>query len=110
LVLDGKRDTYWATPDDVKTPEMAMQLPQRATFNVVNLREHLRLGQRIEAFALDEWRDGQWIEFAKATSIGNRRLIRLAKPVTTDQVRLRITQAAACPAISEFGLYAEPER
>ena len=110
LVLDGKRDTYWTTPDDVKTPELIMELRQRATFNVVDLREHLPLGQRIEAFALDQRQDGQWVEFAKATSIGNRRLIRLAKPITTEQVRLRITQAAACPAISEFGLYAEPER
>lgn len=110
LVLDGKHDTYWCTPDDVKTPELVVELRRRATFNVVDLREYLPLGQRIEALALDEWRNGQWIEFAKATSIGNRRLIRLAKPITTDQVRLRIIQAAACPAISEFGLYAEPER
>ena len=108
LLLDGKRDTYWATPDDMKTPELTMKLRQRATFNVVDLREYLPLGQRIEALALDQWQDGQWIEFAKATSIGNRRLIRLAKPITTGQVRLRITQAAACPALSEFGLYAEP--
>jgi alpha-L-fucosidase len=110
LMLDGKRDSFWSTPDDVKTPELVIQLPQRAAFNVVELREYLLLGQRIEACALDQWQDGQWIEFTKATSIGNRRLIRLAKPITTDRVRLRITQAAACPALSEFGLYAEPAR
>jgi len=28
--------------------------------------------------------------------------------VTTGKVRLRIVQAAACPALAEFGLYAEP--
>jgi alpha-L-fucosidase len=110
LVLDGKRETYWSTPDEVTTPELIVELRARATFNVVDLREHLPLGQRIEAVALDQRQDGQWVEFARATSIGNRRLIRLPKPITTDQVRLRITQAAACPAIAEFGLYAEPER
>jgi alpha-L-fucosidase len=73
----------------------------------VDLREYLPLGQRIEAFALDQWKDGQWVEFAKATSIGNRRLVRTA-PVTTAKVRLRITQAPVCPALSELGLYAEP--
>ena len=28
--------------------------------------------------------------------------------ITTGKVRLRVTQAAACPALSEVGLYAEP--
>ena len=31
------------------------------------------------------------------------------EPITTDKVRLRITQAPVSPALSEFGLYAEPE-
>ena len=65
------------------------------------------MGQRADAFALDRWQEGKWIEFAKGTSIGNRRLLRV-DPVTTDKVRLRITQAAAGPALSEFGLYDEP--
>lgn len=74
---------------------------------MVSLREFLPLGQRVEAFALDVWRDGAWHEFARGTSIGNRRLIRTA-PLTTDKVRLRITQAPVCPAISEVGLFLEP--
>ena len=77
------------------------------TFNVVSLREYLPLGQRVEAFALDCWQNGQWIESARGTSIGNRRLLRFDN-ITTGKVRLRITQAAACPALSEVGLYAEP--
>lgn len=108
-LLDGKRDTYWSTDDGVTTPELVVEFPAPVAFNVVDLREHLPLGQRIEAIALDTWQDGQWSEFAKATSIGNRRLIRTA-PVTTPKLRLRITQAAACPALSEFGVYAEPVR
>lgn len=106
-VLDERRDTYWATDDGVTTAELTLELPAPVTFNVVNLREFLPLGQRVDAFALDRWQDGNWIEFATGTSIGNRRLLRVA-PVTTDKVRLRITHAAACPALSEFGLYAEP--
>ena len=29
-------------------------------------------------------------------------------PLTTDKVRLRITQAPVCPAIAEVGLFLEP--
>lgn len=106
-VLDLNRATYWCTEDQVTTPELVLDLGQSTTFNVVSLREYLPLGQRVEAFALDQWKEGTWQEFAKGTSIGNRRLIRGA-PVTTEKVRLRITQAPVCPAIAELGLYMEP--
>ena len=75
--------------------------------NVVRVRENIKLGQRVDEFAIDVWRDGQWSEFGKATSIGAQRLLRGQK-VTTRKVRLRITKAAASPCISEFSLFAEP--
>jgi alpha-L-fucosidase len=106
-VLDGKRDTYWATDDTVTTPELVLAFSKPITFNVVSLREYLPLGQRVEAFALDQFKDGQWTEFANGTSIGNLRLVR-TENVTTHKVRLRITQSPVCPALAEFGLYAEP--
>lgn len=106
-LTDSNRDTYWATDDAVRTPEVTFEWSQPVRFNVVNLREYLPLGQRVEAFALDQWKDGQWVEFARGTSIGNRRLIR-GDYITTDRVRLRITQAPVCPALSEAGFYAEP--
>jgi alpha-L-fucosidase len=106
-LLDQKRTTYWATDDDVTTPSLELAFRNPVTFNVVSLREYLPLGQRIEAFALDQFRDGKWEEFAKGTSIGNLHLVR-GESITTDRVRLRITQAPVCPALAEFGLYAEP--
>ena len=105
-MIDNHRETFWATDDDVRTPELVLNLRREGTFNVVRLREYLPLGQRVEAFAVDVWRDGLWTEFANATSIGSCRLLR-KQPVTTSKVRLRITQAPVCPAISEFGLFAE---
>src|SRR5579859_5520608 len=105
-LLDKNRDTYWATDDSATTPELVLEFGQPVTFNVASLREYLPLGQRIEAFALDQWKDGQWTEFAKGTSIGNHRLVR-GETIRTDKVRLRITQAPVCPALSEFGLYTQ---
>jgi alpha-L-fucosidase len=106
-LLDQKAETYWATDDGVTTPELVIEFPKPVTFNVISLRECLPLGQRVETFGLDQYKDGNWVEFAKGTSIGSHRLVR-GDSVTTHKVRLRITQAAVCPAISEFGLYAEP--
>jgi alpha-L-fucosidase len=105
-VSDGRRDTYWSTDDSVTNPSLILDLRQPRTFNVVRLREYLPLGQRVESFALDEWQQGEWQQFATGTSIGNCRLTRTG-PITTTKVRLRIIQAAACPAISEVALFAE---
>lgn len=107
-VADGDRSTYWATDDDVTTSELVLELPRSATFNVVRVREYLPLGQRIDAFAVDWWDGENWQELAAATSIGNQRLLR-TPTVTTSKVRLRITEAAACPAISEVGLFLSPQ-
>jgi alpha-L-fucosidase len=106
-VVDGSRDTYWATDDGVTRPSLVIDLAQPVTFNVVRVREHLPLGQRVEAVTVDEWKDGAWVESGNATSIGNCRLIRGSR-ITTSRVRLRVTQAPVCPAISEVGLFAEP--
>ena len=106
-VLDGSRITYWATDDGILTPTLTLDFDQDVTFSVARLREHLPLGQRIESTMVDSWQNGAWVEFGRATSIGNCRLIRGPR-TKTSRVRLRITQAAVCPAISEFGLFSEP--
>jgi len=106
-VIDGRRDTYWATDDGVSNAWLVLDLGKSIAFNVVSLREYLPLGQRVEEFALDQWRSGSWQEFYKGTSIGNLRLIRTGF-MTTDRIRLRITRSAVCPAITQVGLFAEP--
>jgi alpha-L-fucosidase len=106
-LLDNDRYSYWATDDNVTTPEVVFDLNQAKSFNVIRLRENIKLGQRVEAFAIDAWQDGAWKEIAAATSIGANRLLRMPANVTTTKVRLRITKAPVCVAISDFGLFAE---
>jgi len=106
--IDGSRDTYWCTDDAKLTPKLVLALAEDVQFNVVSLREYLSLGQRVDDWALDAWKGGEWAEFARGTGIGSRRLVR-TDCLRTSRVRLRITKAAACPAINEFGLHLEPE-
>jgi alpha-L-fucosidase len=105
-VVDGKRDTYWATDDGVTNADLVLDFPEPVTFNVARIREYLPLGQRVEKYVLEQWQDSQWKEFASGTSIGNCRLTR-GTDVTTSRVRFRITQAPVCAAISEIGLFYE---
>ena len=107
-LLDGRGETYWATDDAVLTAEATLDLGRAATFSVIRLREAIRLGQRIDAVAVDRWDAGRWEPLATATSIGARRLIRLDRPVTATRLRVRVTQASGSPALTEFALFAEP--
>jgi len=107
-LIDQDRYSYWATDDSVHSAELQFQLKAKQKFNVIRLRENIKLGQRIEALAVDAWVDNGWKEIAKATSIGGNKLIRLNGAVETNQVRLRILQSPVCLALSDFGLFAEP--
>src|SRR5216117_1198672 len=39
-VLDKRRDTYWTTDDQIRTPDLTLDLSREVTFNVVRLREY----------------------------------------------------------------------
>jgi alpha-L-fucosidase len=107
-LLDNNRYTYWATDDQINKPQLTLNLVGQKTFNVIRLRENIKLGQRIRAFTVEAYMNGNWKELVSATSIGANRLIRLPQNVTTNKVRLSITQSPVCIALSDFGLYKEP--
>jgi alpha-L-fucosidase len=109
FLLDSDRYSYWATDENVTNPSLTIELAGKKSFNVIRLRENIKLGQRIDSIAVDAMVNGRWKEIAKATSIGSNRLVRLPAEITADKLRLRISGAAVCIALSEFGLYKEPE-
>ena len=104
-LIDDSRSTYWATDDAVKTPIITIDLLRPSTFNLIRLREYIQLGQRVSAFNVDVWQHGDWSSFGSGSSIGISRILRSEKPVTTSRLRLRIIDAAAGPALSEFGVF-----
>lgn len=107
-LVDDDRWSAWCTDDTVTTPSVEITLPQPATFNLVRLREDIRLGQRIRGVELDVFENGAWRRIARAHAVGACRL--WAVPAcTASKLRLRVTDAAACPALSDFGLFLAPE-
>ncbi len=107
-LLDGKPETWWAADDVAREADVAFDLPRETSFSVIRVAEAIRFGQRVDAIAVDRWANNAWEQIAIATSVGPHRLIRLAAPVVTERVRLRVTQASDSPVLSEFALFAEP--
>ena len=104
-LTDGDRYSYWASDDKVTDPSIELEWNETKEFNLVRLRENIKLGQRIEKVELDAWTNGAWEKIADATSIGACRLILLDKPVRTTKLRLRIVQSPVAVVLSEFNVF-----
>ncbi len=107
-VLDGDLGTYWATDDSVTSASLELDLGEAETFNVIRMQEPVYLGQRVAAYRVEAWQDGEWQTISRGTTIGHKKLDRLEEPVTTRRVRLVIEEALAAPLIAEFGLHYDP--
>jgi alpha-L-fucosidase len=84
-----------------------IDLGKPCKFNVAELAEDIRIGQRVEEFVLEAQIDGAWKEFVHGTTIGCKRLLRF-EPITTQKVRLTIFKSRLSPTISKFALYFGP--
>jgi len=107
--LDNKFDTYWATDDAVTNGWIEVELKAPTRFDRVLLQEYIPLGQRVKKWNVEGWIDNQWKSICEGTTIGYKRIFRV-EPVTCQRVRLTITDAKACPTISEFELYLSPDQ
>jgi alpha-L-fucosidase len=111
LALDGKLDTWWEAAPGKTNGTVTLKLRKPVAFDVVSLQEAVdHRGQRIESFVIETWNGSAWVapEHVASdalTTVGHRRLIRLKSPVTTDQVRIRITGARLEPTLAELGLF-----
>ena len=110
LVLVDGSDATHLTVKESDTPvviELRFKKPQ--TFNVLSLQENIRIGQRIENFVLEYWKNNEWKTATQGTTVGYKRLLRF-DAVTAAKVRLRILSSRLNPALAELGLYLEDQR
>lgn len=109
-LIDEDRYSYWATNDAVKKASIALEWKKEQTFNIIRLRENIKLGQRIEKIEIDAFIDGNWKKVGEATSIGANRLVRLQNYISTTKLRIRIEESPVCIALSDVGVFKEPEQ
>jgi len=107
-LTDGDSATYWATDDGVTTAEAVVELGARHKLNVVALKEHTELGERVAAFEV-EWRDaqGKWLPLVSGTTVSFSKILR-TPTVETDALKLKITAALACPCVESFAAHYQP--
>lgn len=106
LINDDDRYSYWATDDANTSATLDIKLKSPSTFDLIQLRENIKLGQRIDSVTIEQWHGNAWKPLAKATSIGANRLIKLDQPITATRVRVHLYALVAL-TLSDFGLFKE---
>lgn len=84
--------------------EVLLDLGSPRSFDRLELREPIHLGQRIARFEV--LGDGRPI--ASGTTVGRRRILRLPK-TTAQKIVVRITDSRAIPLIDKIALYSSPD-
>lgn len=107
-IFDGDRYSYYASDDGVLDPTIEIELDGEKEFDLIRLRENIKLGQRLDSVQIEVWEQGQWQRLTSATSIGANRLIRLDAPITTAKIRVSL-YAPVAPTLSEFALFKESQ-
>jgi alpha-L-fucosidase len=104
MLNDGDRFSYWSTDENIPNPEIILEWEQVQEFDLLRIRENIKLGQRVEAFSVDVWSEDKWSQIAEASSIGNARILYFPVQKTL-KLRIRITKSPVVPAISEVGIF-----
>lgn len=107
-LIDGKKDTYWATDDDVITASLTLEFDKPTTFNRLLLQEYIPLGQRVRKFKVECVQNGGWKTLAEETTIGYKRILRMPD-VTTRRLRITIEDSKASPVLSNLQVFNAPK-
>lgn len=104
MVVDGNKETYWATNDQEKTGSVEIDLGENKLISYIMIQEYIQLGQRVKDFTVEIEKNGNWLEVAKGTTIGYKRILRI-DPQKAQKVRVVISDAKACPVISNISVF-----
>lgn len=106
--LDGKKDTYWATDDNLTSASLTIDFGKPTTFNRFLVQEYIPLGQRVKSFQLEAKVGSEWKQLATQSTIGYKRIL-VFPTVQATQLRFTITDAKSSPIISNIGVYNAPQ-
>ena len=106
--IDGNPETFWSTPDDVRSADIIIDLGKETYVNRILIQEYIKLGQRVSEYKVEAFIDGNWQELTDGTTIGYK-VIRKFPEVRTNKIKLIISKSKACPVISNIELYHSPE-
>ena len=102
--LEEDVDRYWM-PARGPTGSLELSFGRAVPVRVIDLREAIQHGQHIARHRVDLGVNGQWQVAVQGSTIGNRRLHRIA-PVVADAMRLVVEESHAVPRVARVKVLA----
>jgi alpha-L-fucosidase len=102
--VDGNADTFWSAPAGSHHAVIEVSFERPLTFDAALTMEWLNAGQHVERYAIEVYREGNWIAVAKGQAIGHKKIDHFPA-VTVSRVRLNIQSSSAEAHIREFQVF-----
>lgn len=102
-LYDDNRYSF-VNPGNEKNPIFSILWNEEKEFDLIRIRENIKLGQRVEEAEIEVLKNDQWVKVAKVTSIGSNRTI-LIPSQKSKGLRIKITKSPVPPLISELGVF-----
>lgn len=105
-VVSKDKHQYWS-PKDTPYGTIELHFEEPVSFNVVMMQEYIRHGQKVSHYSIAILEGDRWVQVAKGTTIGVKKMNVLEDVKTTTAVRLTIedTWNDYIPEISRIGLF-----
>ncbi|AWW00130.1 alpha-L-fucosidase [Arcticibacterium luteifluviistationis] len=104
FLIDDDRYSYWATDDEITNASVEIELSKPANFDLIRIRENIKLGQRIDKATVEVFVNDTWEIVGEVNSIGATRLIKFDTPVESDKIRITFNAPVAI-CISDIGIF-----
>ncbi len=98
------KNLIWTTKKEEQELQFEYVFPKIEKFNVLQLGEFIKWGQRVEKFDIEIKKNGAWESIGDATTVGYKRIIVLPT-VEAEAVRIRVLESRVKPFIDKIGLY-----
>ena len=99
-------ETYFRTAEGHIEARIDLEWPRAQEIGYVVLQENIRLGQRVERFAIAcEGPEGEDVILREGTVVGYKRIVRVDRPVTTRRLSILIRDARVFPTLAFIGVY-----
>lgn len=96
--------TYFRTEDGITEAVIEAAWKGKQEIRHIVLKENIKCSQRIEAYTIEAWQDGEYRTVYEGTVIGYKRIVPIDR-LTTDKIRIHILDSRVAPTLSFIGVY-----
>lgn len=92
--------------DNDSASEIKLKSEKKKRFRLISMRENLTYSQRVEEFSiLIKTHNRGYESIYNGTVIGSRKIIKLDKPVETDEIIIKIISSRSTPVLTDLKIY-----